>query len=299
MAPEQDMSDSPALTVVIPVYNEAAGIDSVLESVLQQAEERDWEVIVVDDGSTDASAEKVARRADGKRLKLVTHPYNRGYGAALKTGIRQASAPIVATMDSDGQHDPAELARLVPLADRFDLVVGRRDKLIHSKLWRMPGKWLLGQLANYLAGRKIPDLNSGMRLFRRDIVRRYLHLCPDGFSFSTTTTMVFFRRGYSVAYEPIRIHQRVQESKSTVSVTTGFETVLLIIRLASLFRPLSIFIPASLFFLLLGSLWGIPYVVLARGVSVGSLLLLLTGLLMFFFGLLADQVAQLRLEKYE
>ena len=293
------MSDVPALSVIIPVFNEAAGIDSVVDSVMQIAVQHNWEVIFVDDGSSDDSADRVRSKIDGGRVKLISHPYNRGYGAALKTGIRAASSPVVATMDSDGQHDPNELLRLEPLAEEYDLVVGRRNRIIHSKLWRMPGKWVLGRLANYLAGRKIPDLNSGMRLFRREIVLKYLHLCSDGFSFSTTTTLVFFSRGYSVVYEPIEIRPRSEASSSTVSVSTGFQTLLLIVRLASLFRPLSVFIPVSLFFLLGGVLWGLPYVLISRGVSVGSLLLIMTGLLTFFFGLLADQVAQLRLEKYE
>jgi glycosyltransferase involved in cell wall biosynthesis len=293
------MSNVPTLSVVIPVFNESAGIDSVVNSVTQVAVEHGWEVIFVDDGSSDDSATRIRSKIDGGRVRLISHPYNRGYVAALKTGIRAASGTVVATMDSDGQHDPIELLRLIPLTKEYDLVVGRRNKILHSKLWRMPGKWILGRLANYLAGRKIPDLNSGMRLFKRDIVLKYLHLCSDGFSFSTTTTLVFFSRGYSVAYEPIEIRPRSESTSSTVSVTTGFQTVLLIMRLASLFRPLSVFVPVSLFFLLAGTAWGVPYVWTSRGVSVGSLLLIMTGLLTFFFGLLADQVAQLRLEKYE
>lgn len=295
----EPVDQRPTLSVVIPAYNEGPAIGPTLDAVIDLARIHQWEVIVVDDGSADDTSEQVKQWADNRYLKLVRHPYNRGYGAALKTGIRLSTARLVATMDSDGQHDPCDLLDLLTFAGEYNLVVGQRPGLIHSQLWRMPGKWALNWLANYLTGRKIPDLNSGMRLFHTDVIRKYLHLCPDGFSFSTTSTLAFFNQGYAVKYIPITIHQRHQAVKSTVKLSTGLDTLVLILRLASLFQPLRIFIPASGFFVMLGVLWGLPYIFLQRGVSVGALLLIMTGLLIFFFGLLADQVAQLRLEKYE
>jgi hypothetical protein len=163
----------------------------------------------------------------------------------------------------------------------------------------MPGKWILKWLADYLSGQKIPDLNSGLRLFRTDLIKKYLHLCPDGFSFSTTTTLIFLNRGYSVAYEPITIRPRSKGGKSTVKFSTGFATIILILRIMSLFQPLRVYIPASVSLGIAGILWGFPYIILQRGISVGALLLIITGILLFFFGLLTDQVAQSRLEKYE
>jgi glycosyltransferase involved in cell wall biosynthesis len=263
------------------------------------ARSHQWEVIVVDDGSSDETVEQVSQCMDNRYLKLIQHPYNRGYGAALKTGIRAAEAHLVATMDSDGQHDPGDLLNLLHLAETHELVVGRRHRLIHSKLWRMPGKWILNWLANYLSRQRIPDLNSGMRMFHTEVIKKYLHLCPDGFSFSTTSTLVFFNRGYAVTYVPISIRQRHEDAHSTVKLSTGFDTFVLILRLASLFAPLRLFVPASFFFFALSVVWGLPYILLGRGVSVGALLLFVTGMLVFFFGLLTDQVAQLRLEKYE
>lgn len=297
--PIESTGPLPALSVVIPAYNEGPAIGDTLDVLVELACTNYWEIIVVDDGSIDDTAQQVSQRADNRHLKLMQHPYNRGYGAALKTGIRAASAPLVATMDSDGQHNPQDLLNLLSEADNYHLVVGRRPGLIHSQLWRMPGKWALNWLANYLARRQISDLNSGMRLFHTGIIKKYLHLCPNGFSFSTTSTLVFFNRGYSVTYVPITIRRRHQEVKSTVKVSTGFDTLILILRLAALFQPLRIFIPASILFIITGILWGLPYIFLSRGVSVGALLLIVTGLLLFFFGLLTDQVAQLRLEKYE
>lgn len=289
----------PTLTVVIPAYNERSAIGSTLDAVLALARAEQWEVIVVDDGSSDDTADQIVERADDHHLKLIVHPYNQGYGAALKTGIRQASAPFVATMDSDGQHDPTYLVKLFACAQDYPLVVGMRTGLLHSRSWRMPGKWLLNWLANYLTKQKIPDLNSGMRIFHTEIIRNYLHLCPQGFSFSTTSTMTFYSRGYAVRYVPIKVGKRNPSDRSTVKISTGFETLILMMRLASLFDPLRIFVPSSMIFITLGAVWGLPFILLQRGVSIAALLLILTGLLVFFFGLLADQVAQLRLEKYE
>jgi glycosyltransferase involved in cell wall biosynthesis len=289
----------PDLSIVIPAYNESAAIGPVLDSALALAKTNRWEIIVVDDGSSDNTAEQVALRCDDHYLTLIRHPYNQGYGAAIKTGIRRARAPLVATMDSDGQHNPDQLMQLLCFTTEYPLVVGMRSDLVHSPIWRMPGKWGLSWMANYLTNQKIPDLNSGMRIFHTDIIRRYLHLCPQGFSFSTTSTMVFFSQGYAVNYTPITVNHRVSGGNSTVRISTGFETFILVMRLTSLFNPLRIFVPASILLILLGLLWGFPYILLQRGVSVGSLMLILSGLLVFFFGLLTDQVAQLRLEKFE
>jgi hypothetical protein len=177
------------------------------------------------------------------------------------------------------------------------MIVGQRTALLHSQLWRMPGKWLLSIMANYLSRQRIPDLNSGFRLMRRDVVTKYMHLCPPGFSFSTTITMAFFNRGFNVAYVPIEVEKRI--GKSTVSLSTGLETIILILRIAALFDPLRVFIPISLFVGLVGVLWGIPYTLLGNGISVGSMLAIVTATLLFSLGLICDQISQLRLERYE
>ncbi len=292
-------AERPELTVVIPAFNEAQTVGATLDKVLALCQGNRWEVVVVDDASTDDTVSMVESRLEDPNLRLFRHPYNRGYGAAIKTGITHARGCHVATMDSDGQHDAQDLLKLIPHMDSHELVVGCRPGLINSKLWRMPGKWLLGWLANYLTKQQIPDLNSGMRVFNTEVIRKYVHLCPNSFSFSTTSTLAFYDRGYAVKYVPISIGPRHPDSISAVTIATGFDTLLLIFRLASLFQPLRVFIPASMLFLIMGGVWGLPYLLLLRGVSVGALMLFVTGLLLFFFGLLADQVAQLRLEKFE
>jgi len=281
------------LTIIIPAYNEAQAIGPVLENLKVTCPDIIEEIIVVDDGSNDETAQIV----EDIGVRVLRHSRNKGYGASLKTGIRAAHTDYVLTMDSDGQHKAEDIARLWERAGQSDMVVGQRTSLIHSQLWRMPGKWLLSFMANYLSRQRIPDLNSGFRLIRREVVLKYMHLCPPGFSFSTTITMAFFNCGYEVAYVPIDVKKRV--GKSTVSVKTGLDTIILILRIATLFDPLRIFIPISLFTASVGILWGIPYTLLGNGISIGSMLAIVTALLMFSLGLICDQISQLRLERYE
>lgn len=281
------------LTIVIPAFNEAQAIGSVLDRLQTSCADFVQEIIVVDDGSRDQTAH-IAEKAGAYAIR---HKQNKGYGASLKTGIRHAQTEFILTMDADGQHRVEDVSGLWELAETSDMVVGQRTSLIHSPLWRMPGKWLLWSMANYLTGRKIPDLNSGLRLIRRDVALRYLHLCPSGFSFSTTITMALLSRGYSVAYVPIQVEKRV--GKSTVSITTGLDTIILILRVASLFNPLRIFVPSSLLIGLTGLVWGIPFALAGRGVSVGAMLAIVTAILLFGLGLLCDQISQLRLERFE
>ena len=294
--------ERPVLTVVVPVYNEAATIEKVIEDLLSAAVQFHWEVIIVDDGSTDETSKILATLASRQtkvpsRLHVIHHSRNRGYGAALKSGIRLAKAARVASMDADGQH---QALQLVDLSDRFgenDMVVGQRMKILHSPLWRIPGKIVLGAMATLLLRRRIPDLNSGLRIFRTDLIRRYLHLCPDGFSFSTTSTLVLLDRGYDVHFVPIEIKSRI--GKSAVSLTTGFGAALLIIRLAMLLAPLRLFLPVGIVSSVLGMFWAIPYLIAGRGLTTAALLLIVNGLLIVLFGLLADQIAQMRKERLE
>lgn len=287
-------------SVIIPCFNEEQAIARVvteLQTFLDQEATGKYEIIVVDDGSTDNTPAVLAQLTD---VCVHRHPVNRGYGASIKTGIRQAQGRFVATYDGDGQHNPADLWRLCQKIHQEDwaLVVGARTKLLHSSLWRLPGKWALGWLANFLSRTKIPDLNSGLRVFRREVISRYLHLCADRFSFSTTSTLIVMNRGYAVAYEPIQVKTR--QGKSTVSLMTGYETFLLILRVVLMFDPLRVFVPASICLVICGILLGIyPYFILKRGLTTGSLLVILAGILVFFFGLLADQISALRKEKYE
>lgn len=281
------------LTVIIPAFNEAAGIATVLDELKHECSDFVTMVIVVDDGSID----ETGRIARDHGAEVIRHPANLGYGASLKSGLRRSETAYVATFDGDGQHRASDLRRLWDARERAAMIIGARQQLIHSPLWRMPGKWVLGAVASYLVGRSIPDLNSGLRLVTREVALRYAHLCPRGFSMSTTLTMAVMSRGWPVSFVPIEVRPR--QGRSTVTVATGFETALLLLRIICLFNPLRLFVPASALITVAGIAWGVPYALAGRGVSVGAMLAIVTAALLFSLGLICDQVSQLRLERHE
>lgn len=281
------------LTVIIPALNESAGIAAAIADLKRECAQFVTRIIVVDDGSTDDTA----RIAADHHAEVIRHPANLGYGASLKTGLRSATTTHVATFDGDGQHAAADLRRLWDARRDAAMVIGARQQMIHSPLWRMPGKWLLGIVASYLVRRQIPDLNSGLRVLTREVAARYAHLCPRGFSMSTTLTMALLSRGWPVVFVPIDVRPR--QGHSTVTIVTGFETAVLLLRIICLFNPLRLFVPASVVLVLTGVAWGIPYAAAGRGISVGAMLAIVTGALLFCMGLICDQVSQLRLERHE
>jgi glycosyltransferase involved in cell wall biosynthesis len=281
------------LTAVIPAYNEESSIEQVIKSIFLECPGLFHEIIVVDDGSSDQT--KIKAMAAGARV--ISHTGNRGYGAGLKTGIRAATTPYVLCVDADGQHRSEDIKSIAAEIGDCDMAVGARQQIFHSKLWRMPGKWFLTAMANYLTKTKIPDLNSGLRLFKREVVLRYLHLCPNGFSFSTTTTLAMLSRGYKVKYIPIKVNQR--SGRSMVTPKTGFDAIVTILRITALFNPLRIFIPTSIIVAAVGLAWGIPYLIWGRGLSGFSGLCLTTSIILMAFGLLCDQISQMRQERFE
>lgn len=283
-----------SFSIVIPAYNEAKCLKEVLTSLRDFLSKKniDAEIIVIDDGSTDDTA-KIAASVDG--VRLLSHPYNKGYGAALKTGIREAKNDWCVTYDSDGQHTPDLLPLLFPHCHApNNMVVGKRES--YQGPWiRRPGKWLLSRTADWLTGVKIPDLNSGLRAFHRSDFLKYMHLFPSGFSLSTTSTVCFFRAGLNVVYVPVRIQKRV--GKSTVKASDAPRTFMLILRLIMLFSPLRIFLPASVFFAFVTFVDVlIEYSITGAFTNKSAVALFTLTSLTFFFGLLADQVAAIRRE---
>ncbi len=282
-------------TIVIPAYNEGEGLGDVLRRLTTHLREKavDATVIVVDDGSKDDTA-AVAEAVTG--VRVIRHPYNKGYGAALKTGVRAADTEWCITYDADGQHTPDLIDTLIPhCVVPNDMVVGKREGY-KGPLIRQPGKRVLAWVANYLTERDIPDLNSGLRAFRREVFLRYVHLFPNGFSLSTTSTVCFFKEGLNVVYVPIRIQKRAGAT-STVKARDAARTFMLIVRLIMLFSPLRIFLPVSGFFLLL-TVADLVYEFSVTGniTNKSSVALVTLTSLTFFFGLLADQVAAVRRE---
>lgn len=287
------------LTIIIPVYNEEAAIKNTLDELLDFSKSKKWELLVVNDGSNDKTGEILRGYSS---LKVVTHPYNKGYGASLKTGIKNASSELICFYDADGQHIPSDVENLMNNFLKFDMLIGARGKNSYTEWIRKPGKWILSRMANFLTGRNIPDLNSGLRIIRKSIITKMLHLFPEGFSFSTTSTIAFFNLGYNVGYFPITTRKRT--GKSTVKqLKHGSNVLLLILRLIVLFNPLKVFIPVSLFVVVIGVLYELYQGVLVMGLEKarlipGAFFLIITGILIFFFGLVVDQISEMRKHQF-
>ena len=282
------------VSIVIPAYNEEEGIGSVLEGLM--AAFPDSEIIVVNDGSSDSTSQ-IARKAGAK---VIDHDRNSGYGSALRTGTEHASRKYVLFCDSDGQHSVEDVGRLIDACDDHDMVVGARGQESHAPLTRRPGKLLLRSFANYLAGEKIPDLNSGLRIIRKDVLMKYIHLMPRGFSFSTTSTFAMLKTNRHVKWIPITVSQRV--GTSTVRQWKhGPQTVMLMLRLTVLFEPLRVFMRVAAGFAMLTILSLLIDIIASGKFNLGdsTVLLGVATLIIFMFGLLCDQVSALRREIHE
>ncbi len=276
-------------SVLVPAYNEAQAIGGLIRDLRQQA---DWhEVVVVDDGSTDGTADAAERAG----ARVVRHPYNKGNGAAVKTGLRQASGAYVLILDADGQHRPADTLRLVNQLDRYELVVGARSADSQASWSRRAGNALLNHIAGYLAGRPIPDLTSGFRAAHRDRMLEFVHLFPNGFSTPTTSTMSFIRAGYSVQFEPVVAEQRLGTSKIRLG-PDGARFVLILLKVLTIFSPLRLFVPVALALFALGSGYAAWTVATQAHVTNSSVLLILSSIVILLIGLVSEQIASLRPE---
>jgi len=279
---------SPPITIIIPAFNEEKAIGDVVKQLKNTCP--DDEILVIDDASRDQTGPLA--RSQGARV--IRHPYNLGYGGALKTGIRHARHEIIMFFDADSQHDPQDIKSIVQALQVSDMAVGARPKG-SGALYRRSGKWILQKVANYLVGRPIPDLNSGLRALRKSLALQFIHLLPDGFSLTTTLTLALMRSGFLVTYVPINVQERI--GKSTVSLKDFFRTLFLIVRMTTLFAPLKIFMPISGILVALG----IPtliYDLVHRDIGDTTVLIWLMTLVVFLFGLLADTVSLVSRKDY-
>lgn len=295
--PLSPASPEPAcLSVVVPIYNEADCLPNFLEELIPYCQQRNWNLILVDDGSNDKTPAVLNEHTRQSGILLLRHKVNRGYGGALKTGLLEARTPYALTMDADGQHALSDMDSLLELAlkNDADLVVGSRRGDGHAGLYRSAGRWLIRRFAGLLMPIHISDLNSGFKLYRSELVQNYLPICPDSMAFSDVITLTFIKKRDLVLEHPITIRPR-QAGKSTINTYTAIQTMMEIINIAMLFNPLRIFLPVSIFCIGFGFAWGIPIMLRARGVSVGAMLAIVTGLLCFFFGLIAEQLSSMRM----
>ena len=283
------MADASTTSVIVPAFNEGAAIAAVVAALKAGAS---WhEVIVVDDGSTDDTA---ARAAEAGAI-VVRHPYNKGNGAAVKSGVRRATGAHVLIVDGDGQHRPGDAQRLASRLGEYDLVIGARSSATQATAARRIGNAALNWLASYLTGRQIPDLTSGFRAARRECLLEFLHLLPNGFSTPTTTTLAFLKAGYSVAFEPIDAEQRVGSSKIKFA-RDGAKFFLILLKIITIFSPLKVFVPISVVTFATGSLYAIWTIWDQSHVTNSSVLLIMLAVVIFLVGLVSEQISALRFE---
>jgi len=289
--------DNCFLTVVVPVYNEGENLAVFAPRAVEFCRAHGWKLVFINDGSRDTT-KKIINELSGSDVCVVHHKVNRGYGGALKTGIRNTTTPYLVTIDGDGQHDLEDVEKVFQFAleQDADMVVGKRDSNVRSSAYRAMGKFIIRSFTRTLMPLPITDLNSGFKLYRTELAQKYMTVCPDTMAFSDVITLVFLSERNLVLEYPIHISPR-KVGQSTITTFTAFETVIQVLNIVLMFNPLRVFLPLSLLCILAGFAWGIPIVLLGRGVSVGAMLAIVTGLLFFVLGLIASQLSAIRMER--
>ncbi len=281
------MSIHKEATIIIPSFNEEKGIGSVLEGMKKFSSE--FEIIVVDDGSKDTTSSIVKKFPE---VKLIRHDVNKGYGAAIKTGVRQASSDIIIITDADATYPSQKIPDLLKKyrEGNIDMVVGARTgENVKIPLIRKPAKWFIKKLADYLSGENIIDINSGLRLIRKDLISKFNRILPEGFSFTMTITLALLTNGYRVEYIPIDYHKREGKSKlRPLRDTYGF--LKLIVRTVLYFQPLKVFMPLSFLFFIVGFILLLYRIFIAEAFVTTITLLFMAAFQLFIVGLLADLI---------
>src|SRR3989344_5484308 len=274
--------------VIIPVVNEEHALRSLLIALKERLQSMPaTEIIVVDDGSTDQSG-TIASSVEG--VRVIRHDINRGYGAAIKTGMLTSSTDLILIIDADGTYPIDRIPALLKDADSHDMVVGARtgDRVYHSLLRRM-AKWPINRLANYLVNVSIPDLNSGLRVFRKDLACKYLRILPNGFSFTTNITLAFLSDGYRVKYIPINYHKRVGVSKVR-PFRDAINYFVLVMRMILFYNPLKFFIPLSILFFLASAASFLYDIRFLKDLTEKSVILFVSFVQIAILGFLADLI---------
>ena len=279
------MAEPRDTTVVIPAFNEGKGIAATVSGLVPQGFA---EILVVDDGSTDDTAAV----AEAAGARVVRHPYNKGNGAAVKTGIRESASKVLLLLDADTQHDPAEAGQLIGPIGTYDLVIGARA-LGDQSVIRATGNAVFRALASWLTDRPIPDLTSGYRAAKREALLDIIHLLPNGFSYPTTSCLSLMKSGHSVLFVPISARPRVGTSKIR-PLQDGFRFILIIFKIVTLYAPLRVFAPIAFASFFTGLGYGIWNVLKFEKIPMGSALLIQLGVVVFLFGLISEQIASMQ-----
>lgn len=294
----QSQSARKKISIIIPTYNEETGIAYTLDLLCREEYFQDAEIIVVNDGSTDQTGQIVSAY---KQIRLIRHFSNRGYGSAICTGARAATGEYIVWFDGDGQHQVNDLVKICRklTEEQLEYCIGIRDEDSYQDPDRKIGKLLLKQAVNFAVGRSVPDFNSGLRGFRRDILQAYLHLLPKGFGASTLTTLLMIEGNHYGTILPITVVKR-RMGKSTVrQFHDGMRTLQIILHIVILFKPLKFFGLMGLFFIIVGLTYGLIKASINHlGIPISASLLIILGMQSFFFGLLCDQISALRRERF-
>lgn len=288
-------------SIVLPVYNEEHIISDTISNIIAlfHRENLECEVITVDDGSTDESA-SVLQNLAGKyprQLKVITHPYNKGNGATIKTGIKHTEGDIIICMDVDGQHDPNDIPKMLPYLNDYDLVVGARPFKSDGTWYRNLANKFYNWLASTLTGFRIKDLTSGFRIFRADVVKKFYHLFPQRFSYPTTSTLALIKCGYNIKYVPINIRSRQAGASKINLFRDGLRFTTIIFKIIILFEPMKVFLPISLLSFLLTLVAMIISIIQLNRLYIpnSSVILFVLGILSFLLGILAEHLTAIQL----
>jgi glycosyltransferase involved in cell wall biosynthesis len=281
------------VTIAMPAFNEGHGIAQVITAVRSEVPEA--EVLVVDDSSSD----NTVAVAEAAGARVVSHPYNKGNGASVKTAIRHARGDVLLIIDADGQHNPADISRVLEQMDRYDMAVTVRSHNSHASRTRGVGNWMIARFASYVAGMEFSDLTSGFRAMRVAVIREFVHLLPNRYSWPTTSLLCFAKAGYSIAFVPIDARPRAGGKSGQKLFRNGFKFLTIILRIVMLFSPLRVFFPVSLVMLTLSLLAYLASVFFGTGgwlkIPNATVALFVGAIVVFMFGLLAEQIVALGL----
>ncbi|MFC2064211.1 glycosyltransferase family 2 protein [Chloroflexota bacterium] len=282
------------LSVIVPIYNEEENLSTLLDEWIAHCQEQGWQFIIVDDGSTDGTQTILDAHLDKEPLTVIRHKINKGYGAAIKAGIRAANHEYVITADGDGQHSLDHVSDLLQVIQDTDadMVIGTRVN-INNLSWRDIGRRIIKFISRIMIPNHIKDLNSGMKIYRTELARKYMVTCPNTMAFSDIITLTFLHNRCLVMDTPINVLPR-KGGKSTINYKTAIDTVIEIVNIVMLFNPLRLFIPIAAISILAGLAWGLPIFLAGRGLSTGALFALILGFISILLGLIAEQLSQLR-----
>lgn len=283
------------LSIVIPAYNEAAVLPDVLPGLLNTAKKENWQIIIVNDGSSDNTKEILNKFSDETVLKIIHHKVNRGYGGAIKTGIANAKTEYVITFDADGQHRTEDVKMLLAeiIKTDADMIIGDRGQSGSNSMLRSLGKWIIRKFAKWLMPLNIKDLNSGMKIYRTDLAQKYLQLCPDSMAYSDIIALVFISNRHLVLEKPIKCELRLG-GESTIGIHTALETMMEILHISILFNPMKVFFTLAFISLLVGLFWSIRVFVSSHILTSASIFPVFMAALFFLLGLVAEQLCNIR-----